>query len=55
MSNAPVLDDEEVLEQVSFKKNELPKDDMDDHRFVFQRKSLRETTTTLGFKQQTTR
>jgi biopolymer transport protein ExbD len=29
MSNAPVLDDEEVLEQVSFKKNELPKDDMD--------------------------
>ena len=29
MSNAPVLDGEEVLEQVSFKKNELPKDDMD--------------------------
>jgi len=29
MSNAPVLDEEEVLEQVSFKKNELPKDDMD--------------------------
>ena len=29
MSNAPVLDDEEVLEQVSFKKNELAKDDMD--------------------------
>jgi biopolymer transport protein ExbD len=29
MSNAPVLDDEEVIEQVSFKKNELPKDDMD--------------------------